>query len=448
MDNSFLELIQFVRDDIRMIRLLLLAFSFTFLAACGGSGSTSNEDTLQPVQDTTPPTISLNGDAKLTIEAGSDYTELGATASDNVDGQVDVSISGSVDIMTVGTYTLTYTASDKAGNVATATRTVSVVDTSPPTLTLTGGVELTLEGGTDYQEQGATANDNVDGQVDVSISGTVDTMTLGIYTLTYTASDKAGNQASVKRIISVVDTTPPILTLNGDEQIEHVLGRDYLDKGAVAFDAVDGEVPFTVSGEVDVMILGDYTLTYRATDLSGNSASVERMVTIREEKPLIIRWQISSRSLTTTLLANPEYTYDYTIDWGDGHVDTNVTGDITHSYASEGEYEVSIRGTCPHFRFQRKYDEWWCLNCDVIRAVVQWGDIQWRDMTGFFNSQRQFIAIETDQSPDLTQVSSLSAMFTGTQLNGDISQWDVSNVTDMSSMFQAVQSMLISPSGM
>jgi len=320
-----------------------------------------------------------------------------------------------------------------------------VLDITPPTIILNGDDEITLEVGSPYEEQGATASDNLDIDVDVLVSGTVDTMTLGAYILTYTASDKAGNTAMTTRMVSVVDTTPPTITLNGDEQIEHVQGRDYLDKGAVAFDAVDGELQLTVIGEVDVTTLDGYTLTYRATDLSGNSTSVERVVTVREEKPFIIRWQISSDSLTTSLLANPDYSYNYTIDWGDGQVDTNVTGDITHTYASEGEYAVSIRGIFPHFRFQQKYrlvydedgDEYWlCSNCSVIRAVVQWGDINWRDMTEFFYKQYNFTSIETDQSPNLSQVSSLSSLFYYSKFNGDISQWDVSNVTDMKEMFR------------
>ena len=42
-------------------------------------------------------------------------------------------------------------------------------------------------------------------------------------------------------------------------------------------------------------------------------------------------------------------TYDYTIDWGDGLSDSNVTGNITHTYAAAGTYQVSISGTCPKF---------------------------------------------------------------------------------------------------
>ena len=39
---------------------------------------------------------------------------------------------------------------------------------------------------------------------------------------------------------------------------------------------------------------------------------------------------------------NSAYSYSYTVDWGDGNVDSNVTGDITHTYATQGTYTVKI----------------------------------------------------------------------------------------------------------
>ena len=80
--------------------------------------------------DVTAPVITLNGSASVTLDLNQAYVEAGATASDNVDGDVsaNIQISGSVDSSTIGTYTLTYSVSDAAGNSATATRTVTVLD--------------------------------------------------------------------------------------------------------------------------------------------------------------------------------------------------------------------------------------------------------------------------------------------------------------------------------
>ena len=78
--------------------------------------------------DTTPPVITLNGAASETISLQGTYTELNATATDDVDGAVTPVISGTVNVNLTGTYTITYTATDKAGNAGTATRTVKVVN--------------------------------------------------------------------------------------------------------------------------------------------------------------------------------------------------------------------------------------------------------------------------------------------------------------------------------
>jgi len=77
--------------------------------------------------DTTPPVITLNG-GDVTLTVGETYTEQGATATDDRDGNVEVSITGNVDTATAGTYTVTYTATDTAGNSATESRTVTIND--------------------------------------------------------------------------------------------------------------------------------------------------------------------------------------------------------------------------------------------------------------------------------------------------------------------------------
>jgi len=78
--------------------------------------------------DDTPPVITLNGDATITINSGSGpYVDAGATADDNADGPISVSIDPSqVDTTTAGTYTVYITATDSSGNTAELTRTVIV----------------------------------------------------------------------------------------------------------------------------------------------------------------------------------------------------------------------------------------------------------------------------------------------------------------------------------
>lgn len=88
----------------------------------------SSCDTLElTVKDITPPVITINGDNPLTLVLGTLYVDPGATAIDNSDGTIPVTTTGSVNTASVGTYPVTYTATDFSVNTSTATRPVKVI---------------------------------------------------------------------------------------------------------------------------------------------------------------------------------------------------------------------------------------------------------------------------------------------------------------------------------
>ncbi|MDA7571911.1 DUF5011 domain-containing protein [Porticoccaceae bacterium] len=150
------------------------------------------------------PYITLNGSATVDHEQATSYVDAGATATDVVDGSVTVIMTGSVDSNVAGAYTLSYSATDSEGNVSRVlTRTVTVADTIAPVITLAGDATVEIELGSTYTDAGASATDTVDGSVDVVITGSVDTAAAGTYTLTYTATDSAGNEASQTRNVTV-----------------------------------------------------------------------------------------------------------------------------------------------------------------------------------------------------------------------------------------------------
>ena len=172
------------------------------------------------VTDTTAPVITLKGQQSVTINVGETYEDAGATARDNVNGDISKSIktTGTVNANKPGVYTLIYSVKDKSGNAAVSVvRTVTVVDAVAPVLTLKGEQSVTINAGENYKDAGATAHDVVDGDISklIGITGLIDTDIPGIYTITFNVKDSSGNAATaVVRTIEVVKLAPPTLTIS------------------------------------------------------------------------------------------------------------------------------------------------------------------------------------------------------------------------------------------
>ena len=98
------------------------------------SGTSDPQDSTPPPPppDTTPPVITVLGDNPVTIELGDTYVDAGAEADG---GETVTTDLGGLDTNVAGSYTITYSATDAAGNTGTATRTVNVVDTVAPVFT-------------------------------------------------------------------------------------------------------------------------------------------------------------------------------------------------------------------------------------------------------------------------------------------------------------------------
>jgi len=262
--------------------LFLLVLSFT-LGACGGSSSGRD-------RDTTPPVITLIGDNPQFIEAGSAYVEMGAMATDNRDGDLTDAIvidASQVDTSVLGSYVVHYDVSDNAGNDSRLSRTVTVQDTTPPVITLTGDNPQVIEAGSAYVEMGAMATDNRDGDLTNAIvidTSQMDTSVPGSYVVHYDVSDNAGNDSRLSRTVIVQDTTPPVITLIGDNPQPILAGSPYVELGFSASDNIDGDISNNVIVEatgVDLSMTGSYPVTYDVTDSSGNpAATVTRLVRV------------------------------------------------------------------------------------------------------------------------------------------------------------------------
>ena len=162
--------------------------------------------------DTTPPVITMSGSATVTINKGNTYTDAGATCVDNTDGVISPVSTGTVDTTTSGSYTISYSCTDTAGNTATQlTRTVTVQnpsDTTPPLIIMNGNATVAIQKGDSYTDAGATCVDDTDGVISPVSTGTVDTTTSGSYTISYSCTDTAGNTATQLTRTVTVQNTP------------------------------------------------------------------------------------------------------------------------------------------------------------------------------------------------------------------------------------------------
>lgn len=301
--------------------------------------------------DTTKPIITLVGNANVTITVGGSYSDAGATANDNVDGDItgEIVTVNPVNTAKVGTYTVTYNVSDSAGNAASqVSRTVHVVaasDTTKPIITLTGAAEVDVNIGTVYKDAGATANDNVDGDISAEIVtvNPVDSSKLGTYTVTYNVSDSSGNAASqISRTVRVVDTVAPVITLDGNASINVTVGNAYNDAGATANDNVDGDISGNIVtvNPVNTVTVGTYTVTYNVSDSSGNAANqVSRTVHVVAAP--------DTTKPTISLIGETEVTVNVGSVYNDAGAtaNDNVDGDISGNIVTVNPVDTSVPGT-------------------------------------------------------------------------------------------------------
>ena len=302
------------------------------------------------VEDRTAPAITVNP-GPPTIECVLEsYSEPGASVTDACDPDVSVVIAGSVDNTSPGLYSITYDASDSAGNAAAQqVRTLTVEDTLSPTIVPLGDPVVTLECRVEvYAELGATGLDECDPLIDpITIGGdVVSTDAVANFTVTYDGFDDSGNPGvQGMRNVSVIDTTPPSIALNSGPSTLECNVDSYVEPGATLVEACDPTATVVIAGSVDESAPGPYAITYDASDVSGN-------VAIQRVRNLTVADTLAP---TITVLGDPAPTLECSVDAyveagasASDACDPSVTvsiGGETVDPATLGVYNVSYDGT-------------------------------------------------------------------------------------------------------
>jgi hypothetical protein len=197
---------------------------------------------------------------------------------DNLDTDLDIKVVGIVNTSVVGNYTLEYTVKDKAGNTTTYTKEVEVYNYFSPVMSAPAG-EIYIDVFDTFTDPGVTVTDAYGTQ---TIYGThnVNTQVLGTYKISYTYVDKDGHEAYGEIKVYVVDREGPVL--NFDEQKTTINEKTKFDpyKGVTWTDNYDKNVTVVIEGKVNYNKAGKYTITYVATDSSGNETRVERTIKV------------------------------------------------------------------------------------------------------------------------------------------------------------------------
>ena len=127
--------------------------------------------------------------------------------------------------------------------------------------------------------------------------------------------------------------------------------------------------------------------------------------------------------------------YNYNIITSDGQTFTGVSGNQTITFASAGDYDVSISGDFPRIYINNN-----ATNKVKLIDIKQWGNIVWSSFEAAFYGCSNLTGSFTD-APDLTNVVFLYRTFRNClSFNQPIGNWDVSNVTNMNSMFHNARS--------
>eukprot|EP00049_Salpingoeca_infusionum_P015832 m.311523 g.311523 ORF g.311523 m.311523 type:complete len:1588 (-) comp15957_c0_seq1:484-5247(-) len=157
------------------------------------------------------------------------------------------------------------------------------VDATPPTIHLLGLPRLKHEAGTPYADPGAQCDDLKDGEFKANASTTITTKTAPDSTvvIVYTCTDSAGYTAQSKRTVLVQDTTAPVVTLLGVPHVRILQFDHFTDDGVLVEDRVDPSPSLVVGGDTfSSSDVGNFSITYTATDNTGNTAVAQRLVEI------------------------------------------------------------------------------------------------------------------------------------------------------------------------
>ncbi|MFD2098372.1 BspA family leucine-rich repeat surface protein [Flagellimonas iocasae] len=212
----------------------------------------------------------------------------------------------------------------------------------------------------------------------------------------------------------------------------------------------NGDIKLRSGASLDYETSTEHTFDVTVSDGFGNNTATVTITVLDVDETLaadptsfVTTWTTPSDDFELIIGTNSELSYDFTIDWGDGTVEdlSALTEDPSHVYAKADTYTVAINGTFPAIQMYRFEEDQLIPSQQALIGIEQWGTIAWETFGAAFQNCANLEIYNAEDTPDLSIVEDLSSMFYGATLfNGDISDWDTSNVTNMGGMFSQATS--------
>ena len=400
---------QFDDYEFQSLCYSLIIRSFIATDDCGNSAYASQ---LITILDTTPPVIT--GEFEIEMPCDNISEGIFITATDNCDDEVFIEIISSelVSGGCAGRIIRTYLAWDNCQNYTEFSQFITLIDVVPPVANI-DPEDMTVECGSEWSSANVTFTDNCDNELtllpDVFVSTDACTTT---YHYIWTAIDHCNNATTVDQIITITDTTAPVIFGQDSEiTVDCNVIVDYLTPDA--YDACDGVIVV----EPLFLILqgacpGEYTetLTFTATDACGNSNSISYITHHIDETPPVLENIPTGGefSCEETLPNDVPTAFDYCSEATVMSSEQTLAGNCPNSYvvvrtfwavdeclnASEPVlvYYSVYDNTAPEFDNSVSDESYECLNWDTYVAQV----VTATDLCGEANVTHEIIPFQTD----------------------------------------------------
>jgi hypothetical protein len=320
-------------------------------------GNTSSATQTITVRDTTPPTITAPPNLVLECPADTRTNSTGVAVGQDGCGSVTIQYSDSVVTGCGNTkvITRTWTASDGCGNSASAVQTITVRDTTPPSLVLPQNLVQQCPGNTSTNATGVPMAVDGCGSVTLSYSDVVSNycgLTKTVWR-TWTAVDQCGNSTNGVQTIAVIDTTKPTITCPnlavqcaGDVPAAYATLAAFQAAGGTATDSCSPGLAFTLSSDSGVVgsCPGKVTRVYRVTDACGNFVDGTQTITVQDTIAPVITCPSNAIAECGTSL-DPVNTGLATAT---DNCDTNVKITYSDSIANSSSYSLKLYAADPN----------------------------------------------------------------------------------------------------